>query len=175
MRTAMKIDSRSQPVLSGCQFTEPKWHEIHIKWVHTKQKYFLNIIITTILQKQENIDIKSLPKSEVFWGNISNIWLLAFEGSSHRFSTYKCIFGSLKLEKSWIHHSTWWVEQVQLHLMWFRRFRVVFLRYFMVFPDIKCGYSWLTPGTIQMPFLGSVRIIMTSVGGKGRDSLAKNC
>ena len=36
------------------------------------------------------------------------IGLLAFEGSSHRFSTYKCIFGSLKLVKSWIHHSTLW-------------------------------------------------------------------
>ena len=62
----------SQPVLSGCQFTDPKCHEIHIRWVHTEQKYLPNIIITTILQKQQNIDIESLPKSEVFWGNISN-------------------------------------------------------------------------------------------------------
>ena len=30
----------------------------------------LPVIITTILQKQENNDIESLPKSEVFWGNI---------------------------------------------------------------------------------------------------------
>ena len=66
---------------------------------------------------------------------IIKLWLLASEGSSHQFSIYKCIFGSLKLEKSWIHHSTLWVEQVQLHVMWFWRFRVVF------FYDI----SWYFP------------------------------
>ena len=52
-------------------------------------------------------------------------------------------------------------ESMWTALMWFWRFRVVFLRYFTVFPYIKGGHSWLTPGTIQMPFLGSVRIIMT--------------
>ena len=34
---------------------------------------YFNTIITTILRTQEEIDIESLPKSEVFWGNISNM------------------------------------------------------------------------------------------------------
>ena len=45
-----------------------KWLRIHIKWVHTKQKYLLNTIITTIFWTQEKIIIESMPKSEVFLG-----------------------------------------------------------------------------------------------------------
>ena len=32
---------------SGCQFAKQEWGEIHIKWIHMKQKYLLNTIITT--------------------------------------------------------------------------------------------------------------------------------
>ena len=62
-------------------------------------------LITTFLQTEEKIDIESLPISEVFPYNISNM-VAGVQRSLHLFRAYKCILGSMKLEESHIHHLT---------------------------------------------------------------------
>ena len=78
---------------------------------YTSNEFILNRdtylkLLSPLFFKNKKILISNHCQNLRFVEATFPIGLLAFEGSSHRFSTYKCIFGSLKLEKSRTHHST---------------------------------------------------------------------